>query len=101
MLALDSDIRFEEAGTIEDEKKTGGNMFNPLGILANTAKKVVVDTVLKTGVDTIKSGVNSVGSVIMSQVNKPDEEYLKAKKYKDTFDVIEPSVLKSRIQMGK
>jgi len=95
MLALDSDIRFEET-ELQEEDPTQQANFNPLGVIATTATKVFVGTAIKAGVGVVKS---SVGSSINGNF-RSNEEYLKAKKLDQVFSHIDPKLLKSRLMMG-
>lgn len=101
MLAVDDDIRFEDSTTLDEEDPARkGSRFNPLGLLANTMKKVVVDTAIKTGVGIVKSGVDAFGNAITDTKPRSNEEYIKAKKLDTILDSIEPKILKSRLMLG-
>ena len=95
MLALDADIRFEENSINEDDPRLQAN-FNPLGMIATTATKVFVGAAIKTSVGIVKS---SAAAFEKDQV-KSNEEYFKVKKLKESFDSIDPKILKSRLIAG-
>ena len=96
--AIDSEIRFEESMSAPDFRKTAS--FNPLEVFASTAKKVVLETAIKTGVGIVKTGVHTVGNAIGDGKARTDEEYLRAKKFDQTLDYIDKKILQSRIKMG-
>ena len=99
MMALDDEIRFEETVSVR-EARTSVH-FNPFGVIASTAKKVVLETAIKTGVGIVKTGVNTVGNAMTDTKPKSNEEFLKAKKLNQTFDFIDKKILQSRLMMGK
>src|SRR5687768_244083 len=95
MLALDADIRFEENSIHEDDPREQAN-FNPLGMIATTATKVFVGAAIKTSVGIVKSSAAAFGADHV----KTNEEYFKVKKLKESFDSIDPRILKSRLIAG-
>jgi hypothetical protein len=103
---LDSDIKFEdeeEDDHDEDEKQKKASSFNllqPFGFIAKTAKTVVVDHALGTAAKLIKTGASTVGDVFNKKTTSSDYDYLKAKKYADYLDSVDPKLLHSRLIMG-
>jgi len=102
LLAIDDDIIFEEDHDDPDEKASGklSGVFQPLGFIGMAAKTVAVDTVLNTGVKIFKTGINTVGNAIMGDRLANNDEFLTAKKLKESLDQIDPKILRSRILMG-
>jgi len=98
MMALDSEIRFEETVTTREARSSVN--FNPFGVIASTAKKVVLETAIKTGVGIVKTSVNTVGKVMIDNKPKSNEEFLKAKKLNQTLDFVDKKILQSRLMMG-
>jgi hypothetical protein len=100
MMNIGGEVKFEEDNFEEEEEQTkqksGFNLFQPLGFIANTAKTVVVDHAIGTATKIIKTGVNN----IVSKKDHTNEEFIQAKKFNVQFDHIDPKVLKPRIVMG-
>jgi hypothetical protein len=105
MLSVDADIKFEESTQDEEdevEKKSAGfNLFQPIGFIANTAKKVVVDHAIGTATKILKTGVTTVGNAISDKKEHSNQEFLVAKKLEEPFKLINQKLLKSRLIMGK
>jgi hypothetical protein len=106
ILSVDSDIKFEETHHDEQEeeekekKAAQFSLFQPIEFIASTAKKVVVDTALGTATKILKTGVTTVGQVILDKKEYSNEEFLAAKNLTDAFKLIDQKLLKSRLIMG-
>lgn len=72
-----------------------------MNFIGTSFKTVAVDTALKTTVKIFKTGVSTVGNVILGDKQATNDDFLVAKKLKEYLDAIDPKILKSRILMGK
>ncbi len=103
LLAIDDDIIFEDNHDEPEEKSSGklSSVLQPLNFIGTSFKTVAVDTALKTTVKIFKTGVSTVGNVILGDKLATNDDFLTAKKLKENLDAIDPKILKPRILMGK
>jgi len=89
----------EEEDEIQTEKKEFF-LLQPINMVKNAAKKVVVEAAIGTAVGLVKNGVKGVGSLFHDGKQTTNQEYLAAKKFDAVLDAIDPVHLRSRLKMG-
>jgi len=96
---INPDFAIEEVEDIHEDKKELF-LLQPIHLLTNNVKKVVLEGAVGTAVGIVKKSVKGVGDLLTSGKIGSNQDFLKAKGLADILDSIDPKVLKSRIKMG-
>ena len=81
-------------------QKTEFFLLQPIGLIKENVKKIVVEGAVGTAVGIVKKGVGKVGELLADLKPKPNEDYLKAKKFDHILSMIDHKILKTRLKMG-
>ena len=97
----DLDIRIETGKEQDKKRSASAIIFQPIGFIANAAKKVIVDNAINRTVTAVKTGVQALDDLAFDNKPKNEKEYFIAKKYKEYFDKYDSKIFSCRILTGK